>query len=209
MRNLIGKSLSLLLFVLFVGTFNVYAQEPTEKNLTEKEQRKLARKQAKEERKKAKQLEKQQAKAEEEARLAMAKQAMHDQEFVLEANQVFDRYGNVAQVTNNINFIKMNKNTCVVQLGFDGIVGYNGVGGITLDGKISDLKITENEHGGLSMDFNVQGSMMQARVRINLNGGDNWADASVRSQTENIEIKFRGNIIPSNLSNIFQGATPY
>ncbi|MBB3698302.1 DUF4251 domain-containing protein [Flammeovirga yaeyamensis] len=209
MKNFLLRTLTFLLLFTFMGSFSAFAQEAQEKPLTEKEQRKLARKKAKEERKKAKELAKQQAKAEEQARLAMAKQAMQDQQFVLQANQVYDRYGNVAQVTNNINFIKMEKENCVVQLGFEGIVGYNGVGGITLDGKISELEIKENEYGGLSMVFNVQGSIMQARVRINLNGGDNWADASVRSQTENIEIKFRGNIVPTNLSSVFQGATPY
>ncbi|WP_044206359.1 DUF4251 domain-containing protein [Flammeovirga sp. OC4] len=198
-----------LLVVMCISFTNTFAQETSEKPLTEKEQRKLDRKKAKEERKKAKQLAKKQAKAEEEARYKMAFEAMKTQNFVLQANQVYDRYGNIAQVTNTINFIKMEGNSCVVQLGFEGIVGYNGVGGITLDGKISDLKVTENEHGGLQMSFNVQGSIMQAAVRINLNGADNWADATVRAQTNNTEVKFRGNVMPTNLSSIFQGNTPY
>ncbi|AZQ60961.1 DUF4251 domain-containing protein [Flammeovirga pectinis] len=201
------KIFAFALLMSFAG--QVTAQDVQEKPLTEKEQRKLAKKKAKEERKKAKQLAKQQAKAEEVARFEMSKQAMKDQKFVLQANQVYDRYGNVAQVTNSINFIKLNGDVCVVQLGFEGIVGYNGVGGITLDGKITDLQIKENEQGGVNMSFNVQGSMMQAAVRINLNGADNWADASVRSQTENIEVKFRGNLLPTDLSSVFQGATPY
>ncbi|MBB6459536.1 DUF4251 domain-containing protein [Flammeovirga kamogawensis] len=207
MKHNLFKIFVFTLLIAFAGQVN--AQDEQEKPLTEKEQRKLAKKKAKEERKKAKQLAKQQAKAEETARFEMSKQAMKDQKFVLQANQVYDRYGNVAQVTNSINFIKLNGDVCVVQLGFEGIVGYNGVGGITLDGKITDLELKENEHGGVNMSFNVQGSMMQAAVRINLNGADNWADASVRSQTENIEVKFRGNLLPTDLSSVFQGATPY
>lgn len=207
------KTLLITLFTLASITFfsntTTFAQEVAEKPLTEKEQRKLARKKAKEERKKAKELAKKQAKAEEQARYQMAFEGMKGQSFVLQANQVYDRYGNIAQVTNTINFIKLEGEKCVVQLGFEGIVGFNGVGGITLDGKISDLEIKENDHGGLSMQFNVQGSMMQASVRINLNGADNWADASVRAQTDNTEVKFRGNVIPLNLSNIYQGSTPY
>lgn len=209
MRNKIIKTLSILIAVLSIGISNVSAQETQEKPLTEKEQRKLERKKAKEERKKAKELAKKQAKAEEEARFQMAKEAMKQKNFVLQANQVYDRYGNTAQVTNNINFVKLDGDKCVVQLGFEGIVGYNGVGGITLDGKISDYKLTENEHGGMVMSFNVQGSMIQAAVRVNLNGSGDWADANVRSQTENIEIKFRGNLLPGDLSSVFQGATPY
>lgn len=208
MKHTIKSLLALFIFSIAITTQS-FAQETQEKPLTEKEQRKLDRKKAKEERKKAKELAKQQAKAEEQARYQMAAAAMKQQKFVLQANQVYDRYGNTAQVTNNINFIKLEGEKCVVQLGFEGIVGYNGVGGITLDGKISDLKVTENENGSLSMTFNVQGAMMQAAVRLNLNGSDNWADASVRSQTENIEIKFRGNILPLDLSSVFQGSTPY
>ncbi|NME71489.1 DUF4251 domain-containing protein [Flammeovirga aprica] len=209
MKKILFKVFTLLTLVMCVSLTNTFAQETAEKPLTEKEQRKLAKKKAKEERKKAKELAKKQAKAEEEARYQMAFEAMKNQSFVLQAHQVYDRYGNIAQVTNTINFVKMEGETCVVQLGFEGIVGFNGVGGITLDGTISDLKVKENEHGGLQMTFNVQGSMMMAQVRINLNGSDNWADATVRAQTDNTEVKFRGNIIPTNLSSIYQGTTPY
>ncbi|KXX71537.1 DUF4251 domain-containing protein [Flammeovirga sp. SJP92] len=209
MKKILFNVFALLIIVMCVSVTNSYAQETAEKPLTEKEQRKLAKKKAKEERKKAKELAKKQAKAEEQARYQMAFEAMKGQNFVLQANQVYDRYGNIAQVTNTINFIKMEGETCVVQLGFEGIIGFNGVGGITLDGKISELKVTENEHGGLQLSFNVQGSMMQASIRINLNGADNWADATVRAQTTNTEVRFRGNVIPSNLSNVYQGATPY
>ncbi|NLR89921.1 MULTISPECIES: DUF4251 domain-containing protein [Flammeovirga] len=211
MKNWILRSFTFFVLFSFIGLSNFATAQDTkpEQELTEKEKKKLARKKAKEERKKAKELAKQQAQAEEKARFEMAKAGMLSQQFVLQANQVYDRYGNTAQVTNNINFVKLDDDKCVVQLGFEGIVGYNGVGGITLDGKISDLKVEENDNGSIMMSFNVQGAMMQAAVRINLNGADNWADATVRSQTENIEIRFRGNILPTNLSSVYQGATPY
>ena len=65
--------------------------------------------------------------------------------FVLEANYLENGYGVRRPVMSNINFIMVDSLNAVLQTGNDNRMGYNGVGGITAEGKISNMKITKNQ----------------------------------------------------------------
>lgn len=65
--------------------------------------------------------------------------------FVLEANFLENGYGGRRPVMSNINFIMVDSLKAVLQTGNDNRMGYNGVGGITAEGRISNMKITKNQ----------------------------------------------------------------
>jgi hypothetical protein len=64
--------------------------------------------------------------------------------FVLEAEWLQDYYGSRVPVSSNVNFIRVDKKNVVLQTGTNYNSGYNGVGGVTAEGEIQNLKITKN-----------------------------------------------------------------
>lgn len=65
--------------------------------------------------------------------------------FVLEANYLGNKYGFRIPVTSNLNFIKVNGKKVVLQTGRNEGLGYNGLGGLTAEGTITDWKVTKNQ----------------------------------------------------------------
>ena len=94
----------------------------------------------KEQRQLNKQLKKEQ-KAEEDARkAAIVGLMMEHGRFVLEADQLRDKRGNTVNVSSMINFIASDSINGVIQIGSQHYPGLNRVGGITVDGPISNYK---------------------------------------------------------------------
>ncbi|OHX68126.1 DUF4251 domain-containing protein [Flammeovirga pacifica] len=200
MKNLI-RNIVLLVTLLFAVSINAQDTLSNTKALSKKEiraQKRAERIKEKEERKKA-------AKLFEQILHAQAVSGIDSMAFVLEATQVYDRYGNMENVSSNINFVSVNGDMAVFQLGFDGLVGLNGVGGITMEGKISDYKVKEEDNGRRTVSFNVMGPVMLARMQFSIDGNGNFANVKVRSQTENIELSFRGQVVPSKNSSVYEG----
>ena len=61
--------------------------------------------------------------------------------FVLEADYLQGRYGDRIPVMSNLNFIKVNESTGILQTGSSFSQGYNGVGGVTAEGAIDSWKV--------------------------------------------------------------------
>lgn len=85
---------------------------------------------------------------------------LEDRNFVIEAYQFRDRYGQMVQVNTTTNFIAVRDSVATVQIVFPGSVsGYNGLGGITLDGRLTSLEINEKDPGkGVRFHMRVFGS---------------------------------------------------
>lgn len=101
------------------------------------------------------------------------RQAIEEYDFTLRANTVKSRRGQTLPVDNLINFVQIEGDEIAVQFGDILAVGHNGVGGITYQGKIQDLKFIENEDGkGFSVNviFNSPGTIHAASVRLDVNG---------------------------------------
>ncbi|ANQ47502.1 DUF4251 domain-containing protein [Flammeovirga yaeyamensis] len=200
MKNII-RNIVLLVTLLFAVSIQAQDTSSNNKALTKKEIR--AQKRA--ERLKAKEEKRKQAEAYEQILHAQAVTGIDSMAFVLEANQVYDRYGNIENVNGNINFVSVNGDRAVFQLGFDGVVGLNGVGGITMEGKISDYEVKEEKNGRRTVTFNVMGPVMLARMQFSIDGSGNYANVKVNAQTENIELSFRGVVKPSQVSTVYEG----
>lgn len=69
---------------------------------------------------------------------------LNDRAFVLEADFLQDTYGQRIPVVSNVNFIKVNKTTGVLQTGSGIGIGYNGVGGVTAEGLIGTWQINKD-----------------------------------------------------------------
>ena len=128
------KLIALLALVLVSASTMMYAQE------SERAVRRADRKAQRD-------AERARLKAEEQAADAVAYQqavqALKNKQFVLEADQVIFRNGQSAFVSSTTNFVMMNGQLSTVQVAFNTpYPGPNGIGGVTVDGSASDMKIT-------------------------------------------------------------------
>ncbi|MCK5464789.1 MAG: DUF4251 domain-containing protein, partial [Bacteroidales bacterium] len=115
----------LTLLLAFVFVLGAFSQEETQQ-LSKQEIKKLQKEQKKAE------------KAAEEERMAEVTSFMvHQQQFVLEADYLSDKYGQRVPVTPTINFVLVDSVAGTVQFGSAQDIGYNGVGGLTVDGRIT------------------------------------------------------------------------
>ncbi len=83
---------------------------------------------------------------------------VRDSAFVIEAERLQGRYGNSFFVYDG-NFIKVNGDEVVLQTSNPGLVGYNGLGGVTLNGRILDYQMTRDENG-INLIIQMVGSLV-------------------------------------------------
>ena len=135
-----------------------------------------------------------------------AVQALKNKQFVLEANQVVFRNGMSAFVTSNTNFVLMNGNRATVQTAFNTpYPGPNGIGGVTVDGNSSDMKMNIDKKGNVNCSFSVQGIGISAQIFISLTNGGNNATVTVNPNFNNNTLTLSGNIVPLDQSDVFKG----
>lgn len=144
------KKILLILSALFLlsGSVSVMAQKNN--NLTSREQRKQ---------KKQKKMEAQLVAAI--AELKKVNKLVEDTNFVFVVTSLYGTRGSLYNVDPSINFLGVNKGQAVYQFAFTGLVGWNGLGGATFEGDITnyDFKPSENikKASVLSMRFKRRG----------------------------------------------------
>ncbi len=77
--------------------------------------------------------------------------------FVIEADYLRNQYGDQVPVTSVLNFIMLDSNRAVIQTGSNHRVGYNGVGGVTAQGRIQNYKVIKDPK---NLSYNVSFSVM-------------------------------------------------
>jgi len=126
------------------------------------------------------------------------------QQFVLEADQLRDKRGNTVNVSSMINFIACDSVNGVIQIGSNSYVGMNGVGGITIEGPISNYKYELNEKNGTySVSYNVRSSTGNYDVRMTV-FGEGRADASVSSSWPG-RLSYSGYLVRPATSKVYKG----
>jgi hypothetical protein len=128
--------------VILFGSVMVIAQEG--QDLSKKEIRELKKEQRKEEMTN---------------NLAMYEQVAEEKEWVLEAHTLFNKFGDSFQMDPTINFVSISDDRAVIQIGRNGYIGYNGLGGITFDGNITNYEVSK-EDKSLMIKFIAMGSAM-------------------------------------------------
>ena len=136
--------------------------------------------------------------------------ALEEGEFVLEANNVTFPNGLVRFVSSNTNYVQMDNGEGVVQTAFSNFTyspGPNGLGGVTVEGKISSPTLNKDKDGNVYYTFNIQGIAISATVSISLTAGTNNACAQISPNFNGNNMTMTGNLVPISESDVFQGTT--
>lgn len=187
MRSLI------LSMVLILASGSIFSQ--SNESLSKKEMRKLLREDRKEEAARIK-----------EEQAIHAKQMMQNNAFVLEADMLFNRYGQSMQVQHNLNFILVDSTYGVIQVGSPQYIGQNGVGGVTIEGHVSNYEKNKNEKkGSYQINYVLQSPVGTYYVNMNvLSTG--WAEADVRGNFSG-NIRYSGKLVHPSKSRVYQGTS--
>lgn len=135
---------------------------------------------------------------------------LESKQWVLEANRLQDRYGNSVNIQSNLNFIGVSEENATVQLGSNHTVGHNGVGGVTVDGRVNKYEVTEvkRANSGANVQLSVSGAAMgHADVTISVSPSGQ-ASATLRS-IDGSRITYHGQIVPLSESRVYKGQTLY
>ena len=137
-----------------------------------------------------------------------ARAALKNQDFVLEANTVTFKTGSTVFVNSTTNFISVKGNRAVVQISPSNFVsGPNGVGGVTVDGMITDQQILTDKKGRITYTMNVMGIGINAQVEIYMYPGSNRASATIYPNFNSNTVWIDGDIVPYENSNVFEGTS--
>lgn len=192
--------------VLFVTALLLVCLSVTMNAQTKKEERAAKRAALKKEREARKAIEAQM----DSVAFMKAVNALKNGSFVLEANNVSFPNGLVRFVSSNTNYVQMDNGEGVVQTAFNNFAfnpGPNGLGGVTVEGKVSSPTINEDKDGNVFYTFNIQGIAISATVSISLTAGTNNASAMISPNFNNNNMTMTGNLIPLSESDVFQGTT--
>ncbi len=84
---------------------------------------------------------------ESEEKLMVLYKAVESQQFVVETDQVFGDDGSVFNVSPMMNFFTIDSTQSTIQLSFTGLIGWNNVGGVTVDGVVDKFDLHEFKAG--------------------------------------------------------------
>ena len=137
--------------------------------------------------------------------------AIRSGSWALEASSITFNNGATNFVTESTNFISVNDGNGVLQTAFDNsnIYSPNGMGGITLQGNISDEELSMDQEGNLYYSFNITGAQISATVNITLTAYSNQATATIDPNFSTSDMTMSGYIYPYDSAGIFEGSPGY
>lgn len=183
------------LFMTLALVLSTFASLTAQNSMTAKEQRKLTR----QERKIAQQKENERLYKE-------AIQALQNNNFVLEADRLIFKRGRSISVTSIKNFISMANKKATVQVSFDTPRPLqNGLGGFTVEGNVSDVKMKQDKRGSVIYSFFVQGVNISAYVSISLSPGSNNVSATIMPSFNSNTLTMNGKLLPQGKARVFEG----
>jgi len=125
-------------------------------------------------------------------------------DFVLKADFLENQYGDRIPVTSFLNFIKVDSTNVVLQTGSDVNVGYNGVGGVTAQGRLERFEIVKDlKHLSYSLQFSVLTGIGAYDVFMTVTS-DNYARANITGLSRG-KLMYEGHIEANSYSNTFKG----
>lgn len=134
--------------------------------------------------------------------------AVRNRDFVLEADQVTFKNGNTVFVNSNTTFLYVKGNRAVVQISPSNFAsGPNGVGGVTVDGTITDMQRMVDKKGRVTLSYNVTGIGINAQIEVYMTPGTNEASATIYPNFNSNTVWMSGEIVPYENSDIFEGSS--
>ena len=125
---------------------------------------------------------------------------------MLEANNVNFDNGITRFVSSTTNYISNNTGEGTIQTAYSNFTySPNGLGGVTLQGDIYDVRMTIDKEGNVNYSFGIQGDGLSATVNLMLASGTNQASATVMPNFSGHSITFDGYLVPYDKSVVMQG----
>ena len=131
--------------------------------------------------------------------------ALENQDFLLKADQLQFKRGRTAFVSSSTNFVSLSNGNAVVQVASYNGGGPNGIGGITVEGRVSSPNIKTDKKGNVYFSMHVSGIGISASVSITLLKGGNNASVNITPNFHSNRITLNGELVPYNRSQIFKG----
>jgi len=181
------------MIVIALALFLAIPAFTQEYELSRKEQKKLQ-----------KELRKEQQAEEAAKRMDISRLLVEHRKFVLEADRLRDKRGNMVNVSSMINFIACDSVRGVIQIGSNQYVGINGVGGITVEGPIANYKSSYNvKNSSITVSYNLRTTAGTYDVRMSIYG-EGRAEATISSNWPG-RVNYIGYLIPPALSKVYKG----
>lgn len=145
--------------------------------------------------------------AAEESRRNQVAQLIQDQRFVLRADYLSNNRGTRQTVSSMLNFIVIDSASATIQLGNDYGIGSNGLGGITIDGRISKFEVSKKTTKR-GTNYNIQIFMKSAIGNYDVNfwiSPSGHTDATIRGIYSG-SLTYSGQIISISEAKIYKGS---
>ena len=130
-------------------------------------------------------------------------------EFILEANYLQGRRGEIVPVRSNINFIRVQDTKGILQTGstndgFSRRANDNGIGGVTIEGNISNYNVKRNTKSLThNVTFHLISSLGTFYINMNIMP-DNTASATITG-ARSTNLTWKGTLVAPFNSNVFRG----
>ena len=198
------KRVLFILLALFAVQVSLFAQE---KKMTRKEKEAAWRA----ERLKKRAQEKRQIMHSDSIQYVQAINAIRNGSWALEASNVTFNNGVTRFVTESTNFVSVDDGQAVVQTAFNNsnINSPNGLGGITLEGRVLDEELKMDKEGNVYYNYNIQGAEISATVNVVITAHTNQATATVNPNFSSRQMTMSGYIYPYESAGVIEGTSGY
>ena len=115
------------------------------------------------------------------------------------------RNGQTAFVTSNTNFVLVNQARGTVQVASTRFIPVLTYRRRTVDGTVSDMKMSTDKRGNINCNFSIQGIGISAQIFLTLTNGGNNATVTISPNFNSNTMTLSGSLLPLNQSNIFKG----
>jgi hypothetical protein len=202
--SFIGKYLLLVLLLLSVLCCEASAQD---KKMTMKEKEDAWRAERLKKRAKEERLEF----VNDSVQYAQAIVAIRNGSWALEASSIAFNNGNTDFVTPSTNYVSINNGIGTIQTALDNtnIYSPNGLGGVTLQGNVSNGQLTVDNQGNIYYNYILQGNNVSATVNIMIAANSNQATAYISPNFGSGNITMNGSIYPYKQAGVIQGTSDY
>ena len=198
------KRVLFILLALFAVQVSLFAQE---KKMTRKEKEAAWRA----ERLKKCAQEERQIMHNDSVQYVQAINAIRNGSWALEASNITFNNGVTRFVTESTNFVSVDDGQAVVQTAFNNtnVNSPNGLGGITLEGRVLDEELKMDEEGNVYYNYNIQGAEISATVNVVITAHTNQATATVNPNFSSRQMTMSGYIYPYDSAGVIEGTSGY
>lgn len=161
--------------------------------------------QSKREQRRAERAERKQAEAEQREKTRKRMLSLVDkQSFVLTANILYDKRQNSYPVSANTNFLAVNGKHATVQIAFPGAIGRNGIGGVTIDGRVTSYEVRKSKKGGINVYAQISSTSL-GNATLNLRVLNNGTARAIIRGSFGSAITLAGDLLNPAEASVYKG----